>query len=76
MSKTPVHVALERLKAEGFVNVSPQQDSPEEHTRIVGLIFAGDSKQSQQNKWSRIWKAVSKGILTRVAFDSPRSRVG
>ena len=25
MSKTPVHVALERLEAEGFVSVSPQQ---------------------------------------------------
>lgn len=56
MSKTPVHVALERLEAEGFVDVSPQQ----------GIVVRGMSVQDVVEHYE-LRQALDSFIVSRLA---------
>lgn len=46
MSKTPVHVALERLEAEGFIDVSPQQGIVVREMSVQDLVEHYEFRQA------------------------------
>jgi DNA-binding GntR family transcriptional regulator len=49
MSKTPVHVALERLQAEGFIDVSPQQGIVVREMSIQDIVEHYELRQAVES---------------------------